>query len=102
MLLQFGHMAVSQLMAEPDIALSDAEARAYSKAVSEFMRWHVPAFEPNGKRGSEWNLALVMGTIYIPKALTIVGRRRRQALQTVPQPGMGGGGPDGAETGMMQ
>lgn len=76
MLLTFGHLAVASLVAMPEVALEPAEAEAYTDAVAEFARWHLPSFESGGKRGSEIGLVITMAMIYIPKTISIVQRRK--------------------------
>lgn len=75
----FGHLGVAQLLSAPEIALTDAEAEAYTASVTEFLRWHAPSLQFTGKRGSEIGLAITLGMIYIPKGMAIMARKRRVA-----------------------
>lgn len=83
-LLVFAHIGVAQLMAQPEIALSDAEADAYTKATAEFARWHMPSLQLGGKRGSEIALGVTLAMIYVPKALAIQARKRGIASGPIP------------------
>ena len=75
MLLTYAHLGVSQMLSAPEIQLSKAEADGYTEAVSEFMRWHIPEFKADGKRGSEIGLIICMAMIYLPKGIAIVHRK---------------------------
>jgi len=77
MLLTYAHLGVSQLLSAPEIQLSKAEAEGYTEAVSEFMRWHIPEFKADGKRGSEIGLFICMAMIYLPKGIAIVHRKNQ-------------------------
>lgn len=78
-LLMLGHIALAGVMQLPELKLSEPECDAYAQATAEFLRWHVPGISlGGGKRASELGLILTLGMIYVPKALAIVDRKRKE------------------------
>lgn len=79
MLVMLGHIGLAQILAQPKVQLTDREASAYTESLVEFGRWHLPAFDARGKRGSEIGLIMTVGGIYLLKAIEIIADKKNAA-----------------------
>lgn len=85
MLIMFGHLGIATALQDDIWRLSDADADAYCKATTEFLRWHMPSFAPTGKTGSTLALVATLGMVYAPRAMVVIARRH-QGLARAPTP----------------